>query len=348
MKQKIKIAGAGLSGLCAAINLAKAGYEVEVFEGQKSVGAAKNGDWQGLENWTEAEDVLTRIQSCGLGLDFPFHPFYEMKFYTADLTLFSFKNKKPIFYLVKRGRDEGCLDYALKNQAERSGVKINYNQPLTEKQASIIATSGRKPFALGVGLNFTTDLDDQIVAILSDDLAPKGYAYLIVIGGQATIVSALTVPYAGQASRYFKNTFQTFQSLKSFSVKNEKKFAGVIYTGLKPTKDKIYTGEAGGFQDYFLGFGMYHAIRSGYLVSQAIRENISFNNLAKKELRPLVKASLINRFIFERLGNKGYQIFLRQLHKKPDFTLSLNKLYTHTFSKIALLKKLTLYVQNKN
>lgn len=344
MREKIKISGAGLSGLTAAINLARAGFDAEVCEAQKSVGAAKNGDWQGLENWTADADVLARIQSCGLALDFPFQPFYDIKFYTADLTPFYFKDKKPIFYLVKRGVSEGTIDCALKDQAEKAGVKINYNHPLKINEADIISTGGKKPFALGVGLNFTTNLDDQIIAILSDDLAPKGYAYLIVVDGLATLVSAMTVRYGKESQPYFKKTFETFQKIKSFTVNNEKKFAGVIYTGLKPVKDKIYTGEAGGFQDYFLGFGMYHAIRSGFLASQSLIEKKSYKYLTDRDLKPLVKASLLNRFVYERLGNRGYKIFLNKLNNNPDLALSLNKLYTHSFSKIAMLKKLARYV----
>ncbi len=46
-----KIIGAGLSGLTAAINLAKAGYKVDVYEENKDSGLRFNGDLQGLENW---------------------------------------------------------------------------------------------------------------------------------------------------------------------------------------------------------------------------------------------------------------------------------------------------------
>src|SRR5581483_11994923 len=46
----IKIAGAGPSGLAAAITLAKAGHEVEIFEARPAVGARFIGDFQVIEN----------------------------------------------------------------------------------------------------------------------------------------------------------------------------------------------------------------------------------------------------------------------------------------------------------
>ncbi len=47
----IKIAGAGISGLTAAIVLARAGYRVKVYERMNEVGKRFNGDFQGLMNW---------------------------------------------------------------------------------------------------------------------------------------------------------------------------------------------------------------------------------------------------------------------------------------------------------
>lgn len=56
--KSIKILGAGISGLTAAINLAKAGYKVDVFEKNKDVGVRFGGDLQGLENWSERERIF--------------------------------------------------------------------------------------------------------------------------------------------------------------------------------------------------------------------------------------------------------------------------------------------------
>lgn len=55
--KRIVIAGAGPSGLTAAINLAKAGFSVNVYEKEKDVGKRFHGDFQGIENWTTEDGV---------------------------------------------------------------------------------------------------------------------------------------------------------------------------------------------------------------------------------------------------------------------------------------------------
>ena len=60
---KIKTAGSGPSGLTAAINLARAGFSVEVFERRGDVGCRFSGEHQGLENWTSPVDMLINLRS---------------------------------------------------------------------------------------------------------------------------------------------------------------------------------------------------------------------------------------------------------------------------------------------
>ena len=52
MGDEIHVLGAGLSGLSAAIILARSGREVHVHEIREDSGARFDGDFQGIENWT--------------------------------------------------------------------------------------------------------------------------------------------------------------------------------------------------------------------------------------------------------------------------------------------------------
>lgn len=54
----IRILGAGLSGLTAAINIAKEGYQVDIFEKNEGMGMRFHGGILGLENWSEKKDIL--------------------------------------------------------------------------------------------------------------------------------------------------------------------------------------------------------------------------------------------------------------------------------------------------
>lgn len=71
---KVKIAGAGLSGLAAAINLAKAGKDVEVFELNKDCGCRFHGDLQGIENWSYEEDAILHLKNMGIKINFKYKP----------------------------------------------------------------------------------------------------------------------------------------------------------------------------------------------------------------------------------------------------------------------------------
>ena len=75
-KKDIVIAGAGISGLTAAINLAKNGYKVTVHEATNHCGGRFMGDSQFLENWTTEEDVLKILRKMNIKVNF-FHRSYR-------------------------------------------------------------------------------------------------------------------------------------------------------------------------------------------------------------------------------------------------------------------------------
>ena len=57
----VRIAGAGLSGLSAAIGLARLGHRVEVFEKNANSGMSRHADWDAIENWTTEQDFFTSL-----------------------------------------------------------------------------------------------------------------------------------------------------------------------------------------------------------------------------------------------------------------------------------------------
>jgi flavin-dependent dehydrogenase len=79
--QPIRIAGAGPSGLAAAIALAKAGREVEVHEAKSDVGARFIGDLQIIEGSSEAEPVPDFLGRIGIERNFYFRPADWATFY---------------------------------------------------------------------------------------------------------------------------------------------------------------------------------------------------------------------------------------------------------------------------
>ena len=188
----IKIAGAGLGGLSAAINLAQAGISAEVFEMNKDCGCRFHGDLQGIENWSYGEDALSHLKNMSLKIGFDYKAVKSVKI-TNFRESVGISASLPAFYLLKRGSEKGTLDYSLKEQALSCGVKINFSKKIPEGDADIIATGplGRKVFGVDYGVVFKTEMGDVYEMLLDDSVAYKGYSYLLVVDGYACLCTVL-------------------------------------------------------------------------------------------------------------------------------------------------------------
>ena len=319
MKKEVKIAGAGISGLTAAIILAKAGYKVKVYERNNVIGKRFNEDFQGLMNWGFNEDVLDFMKRIGLETNFWNKPMNYLDIFGPDNYKGSFKMGKPFVYLVQRGVGERAFDQSLKNQAIKNGVDIIFNTPRKASEVDIIATGPNfdgVTDAMASGYTFETDSSDISAAILDDDLAYDGYSYFFIADGHGTIATCIFGNY-NKISEYLEKTYNFFEKNYSFNVKNKRKFSGIGSFYLLKS-EKRYIGEAGGFQDFLWGFGMRYAMISGSLAAKSIIDNKDYAKLRKKELGGLLKTSIVNRFWFSLLGRYSYKRFILLLKKYND------------------------------
>ena len=117
-KQLIKIGGGGIASLTCAINLKLAGFDVLVCEKNQDIGCHRHNDWQGIENWTDDEDVLEFLKRINIKSNFPNYPCFEVIGADADSKQYQIKSNTPLFYLAKRGSDSDSLDQYLKKQAQ--------------------------------------------------------------------------------------------------------------------------------------------------------------------------------------------------------------------------------------
>ncbi len=348
MKSDIFIIGAGLSGLTAAINLAKAGYKVRVYERNPDVGMRFHGDIQGLENWTSEEDVLKSLRRMNIKISFPYSARYSQELYDDDLNKAFLKSeaRKPFYYLVRRGSLRDTLDYSLKKQAEESGVEIIYNKKMgikdtrNTKDKWIIATgsldsSATAPEKSGIikgvaaGITFETNAKDRSIAILDDSIAPKAYAYLLIWDKKGTLATCMFENF-DKGNECLQKSIERFKKIINFDMKNIKRFGGfvnfLLFSPRKTNteKNRLYVGECAGFQDYLWGFGMGYAITSGYLAAKSIIENKDYDALWKSEFGGLLKTSMSNRYLFEKLGNSGYKRLIMMLKNNPSWFLMKN------------------------
>ncbi len=332
----VEIAGAGLAGLAAAITLAHAGRRVVVHEAQKEVGHRFDGDFQGLENWTTKEDVLKILGKLGLMTNFTAMPCSNGTIFDPMGKRYEIKSDETLFYLVERGPGPGTLDSALLRQAQALGVEVRFNSRLRQMTGEgILAVGPRVADAIAVGYHFETDMADGYWVICDDNLAPRGYAYLLVMNGKGTVKSCMFSGFK-QQKLYVQRTLEAFQKLVGLEMKNPQPHGGSgnfsiprgAYSGRHPL-----VGEQAGFQDTLWGFGMRLAISSGVLAAQSLLSDKNYDTLWRQELKPQMETSVVNRALFSLLGNRGYSWILRQYISRPDLRESLRWQYQPSWPK---------------
>lgn len=306
----IKILGAGPSGLTAAINLALAGFPVDVFEKRSDTGKRFHGDLQGLENWSDEENVLEQFGRMNIATNFDADPFLKLVITNGYNQRVSHYDH-PLCYLVKRGDVDGSLDQGLKQQAFAAGVNIHFRQTIPEEEADIVATGpiSRELFAVDKGIVFRTDYEDTNVFLLNDRAAYKGYSYLLITKGYGCLCTVLFDRFP-DLDRNFEVARQMLEEMFDFDIRDPQPVAGVGCFSTKNTYQKgetLYVGEAAGLQDLMWGFGIKTAVESGYMAADCIINNRDFAMTAQERFQPKLKATLVDRFVWEILRYKDYR-----------------------------------------
>jgi flavin-dependent dehydrogenase len=312
--KKIKILGAGLSGLTAAINLAKSGYAVEVYEKNKDVGMRFNGDIQGLENWTDKKDIIEELREINVDADFDYTPFYSLILTNGSKTT-EVHWKKPIFYLLKRGSFSGTIDYSLKVQALKSGVNIHFQETLAKNDASIVATGPIANEAVGMvkGIVFKIDAKDTAILAFNKELAFKGYSYFLVMKGYGCLCTVVMIDEASRINWYFERTKEFFLKKIGYQIELIREVGGIGSFSLRTFKKggTLYVGEAAGLQDFLFGFGMRFAFASGYLAAQSVVCKKDYQKIADEHFRKRLRAGVINRWLWENiLPKNNYSVLI--------------------------------------
>ncbi|MBI2313933.1 MAG: NAD(P)/FAD-dependent oxidoreductase [Betaproteobacteria bacterium] len=317
----VEVAGAGPAGLAAAITLARAGRRVIVHEAQRELGYRFQGDLQGLENWTTDQDVLDWLHSEGITTEFRKFPCREGTAFDAWGHAYPMASRDPIFYVVERGPAPGSLDSALLAQAQALGIEVRFNSPLKRIAGpGILATGPKAADAIAVGYHFDTAMNDGFWTICDDYIAPRGYAYVLVMGGKGTVKSCMFSGFK-QERIYVERTVEAFRRLIGLKMENARPHGGAgnfriperALAGSHPM-----VGELAGFQDTLWGFGMRMAMLSGKMAALSLLHGDDYDRLWRQSLERLMATSVFNRALYSLLGNHGYRwLLLRRARRDP-------------------------------
>lgn len=310
-----------MSGLTAAINLASAGRNVQVFEKRKAVGEHIYPNFQGLIKTEPANSA--REYFAGLGLHpkngFGHFELSRVRFLTRSRSILLSSKKKYTF--VQRGNGRS-LERALFSQARSMGVKFEFDSKgAAERNVRIVASGPKRADVAAFGAVYERNAleDGEFLMMFDDRYSPRGwYLYALPhLDGGMEIVNCAPQPNAPLVKKLFFRALKTRPELRDL-VGGQKPvaafggFGNVDAPGSATVGGRLYVGEAAGFQDPFRGFGMSYALESGKLAADSIIHGSDYDTLWKQELMPKLKLDFARRFVMSVLGDGFVELAMRK------------------------------------
>jgi flavin-dependent dehydrogenase len=273
--------------------------------------------------------VLDELRAAGIEISFEHHAMFDGTAFDASYNRYRIRSERPLYYLVRRGRDDRTLDSALLNQAIAAGVEVRRADRVEAITGpAVLAAGPRRADAIAVGYLFDTEMPEGGWVAFDDRLAPLGYAYLLVHRGRGTVASCMFTGFKRQAE-HVEKAVAFFREHVGLEMRNPRSFGGFANFRLPRTAIQgghPVIGEQAGFQDALAGFGMRYALRSGLLAARSIIQGTNYTSLWHRELQPLLRAGIANRFLFNTVGARGRKIALAKL-SRGDAGLILRRVY---------------------
>jgi flavin-dependent dehydrogenase len=143
-----------------------------------------------------------------------------------------------------------------------------------------VAIGPRYADGLASGYLFDTGLSDQAHCVISDELAPRGYAYLLVWDGRATLATCM-FDRQQDWKTFRSRTVETFHNLvPGIDIDTARPFSGFgsVFgkARLADEAGRLFVGEAAGLQDPEWGFGLWYAMESGALAARSLLEGFDY------------------------------------------------------------------------
>jgi len=328
IERPIRIAGAGISGLMAAIRLAQHGASVEIFERGPDSGANHAPRFDAIENWTTRADLRGILSAWGI--EIPIRQPDALEVFDSRADGYRAAPERPLLYVARRGSQPEGIEQVMKRQALDLGVRIRYRAPLAPNDADLWAVGARPPGRfLAAGLGFRTSHRDVVRVLVDRRLSPNAYAYLIVLDGHGTLSVVLTQRFKDARMRLDDavRAFKRLGPIEMVDVRAGGGMGGSLDAFRRPVIGPPRLGEAAGFQDYLWGFGIRYALQSGDVAARALLDGTDYGESVAREIRPLVQASLRLRTLYDRVGDQGDRVLIRGIATVSDPGAILRRSY---------------------
>ncbi len=327
MPSPVRIAGAGLSGMTAALVLARGGRGVDVFDAKARLLPSSGAHSEGIRNYRTL-DALGELRAAGFDL---------APFATVQRTIRASPHARtellgPAHYLFQRGREPQSVDQTLFRLATEAGARFHFGAAIEPGEADIVATGPPKEETqiLGAGYTFSSAGSpfrrDVACALFDNDVAPAGY---LAITPGIEYHSIYSVSWSEfEYDRLLARVHKVFEVPWIKEILGTSTFVGKIHGRAHFLRDPIehaehggalYVGEAGGFQDAVAGFGFRYAAMTGALAARSILEGQDYRGLLKDAFGEEFIESWAFREKLSRASNDDYDRMFQALG--PEISL---------------------------
>ncbi len=287
MAKEVRIAGAGLAGLVAGINLARAGFRVKINEARPNIG----GEMRYADS-TLMDPALLKDR-LGVTVDEALEPWTYTRVWAYGRR-YEFPNPRGVTgFTVERGGGESSLENVLYRQALDAGVEIELGRKLSKQElvelppGSIIATGlDREAFeAMDIPCRpffcqMTTGAGDPsrpgVIVYLDRFTREFGY-YFQAHGAAGALVFSVQRPLVDSDKGEFRRKLKENDGV-DFSGWNDgiaswAAWPLATWRNLSLTQnDKILAGTLAGVISPILLFGVNGALISGKIAALAITD----------------------------------------------------------------------------
>lgn len=328
----IRIAGAGVSGLTAAVTLANGGVPVEVYEilpfhTWRSVSKGI----QAIRNYEARQDILDRFKGMGIRFVKPYPVYREVRYSPSFKQIEIFSKDRPIFYCLSRNPPNSIMS-DLFDEAARKNVTFKFGS--TVKNPDITASGPRVRRISVFAYHYEkTNCDGSIHIFLDNRYASHGYIGILPHhDGEMTLGSASfnRSEDVSALKQKLDRFIEASPIVKDF-LKGAKRaqiisdYEDYDALGTAKAENSILTGEAAGFMDASRGFGLSYAVESGYLAAKSIIENSSYDELWKGSFGEEISRYYLRRKQLARLNNTDYEKIIGEMIQRYGPQISVER-----------------------
>lgn len=303
--EQVTIVGAGISGLTAAIILAREGHEVTILDQEREIGGASlhaseaSGGQVCFADMTPLDvDAMGRYLGFPLSessAPLPFHnPVANLRLRTFGRTTDLALPENVHMKMVERGTRDSSLDMFLYRLAVDSGVAFSFGTPVrTRKEfadlppGSIVATGMFRHAFEALGIPYTrahgyfaggpAPSSHSPFCVAYFDARTRDYAYYASANGHgAAVLFQRGEPLTAEATNWFPQQLEEDEGLNFSRWTMIEDLVGTptaafsnprLYAG-----DLVLTGTLAGMQDPSMVLGVHGALVSGKIAALAVRD----------------------------------------------------------------------------